>query len=156
MDDDNVHMIDDSYLLKVAKNLRPIFFPPHPPVHADSAVWILNGWAYLKCWYRVIHYKMQFLQVDWRQVVKKHTVWKSNVCKNAESTLRRQRRFDKRKPRFFAVLQLFQSKKISNLLKDSEYVSISIFDPIPIKTHAENRRNRPWSDEIRYARSFPF
>ena len=38
MDDDNVHMIDDSYLLKVAKNLRPIFFPPHPPVHADSAV----------------------------------------------------------------------------------------------------------------------
>ena len=111
MDDDNVHMIDDSYLLKVAKNLRPIFFPPHPPVHADSAVWILNGWAYLKCWYRVIHYKMQFLQVDWRQVVKKHTVCRSNVCKNAESTLRRQRRFDKRKPRFFAVLQLFQSKK---------------------------------------------
>ena len=36
MDDDNVHMIDDAYLLKVAKNQRPIF--SHPPVHADSAV----------------------------------------------------------------------------------------------------------------------
>ena len=50
---------------------------------------------------------------------------------------------------FLRFCNCFSQKNLQSFKR----FSISIFDPIPIKTHTENR---PWSDEIRYARSFPF